>query len=171
MNRKLLAIGMTLVAAGLVLGAAHTGAFDRVSADRDVSVAVADDSEAYLATEETYGGSDVSNYRCFWIICGAVDQSQEVLAAQNRYNETFSAVSFEVVSVQGGANGTLTVSEEPAQLDPGQSESVVLACSDDVTAEGSGDVTLRMEASGPIEIYDSSVLVSDVSYDCDPSYS
>ncbi|WP_248517383.1 hypothetical protein [Salinarchaeum laminariae] len=170
MNRILLVVGFALVATGLAFGAAHTGAFDRASADRDVSVSVAADSESYLATEVTYDGSEVSNYFCIWIFCGQVDQSQEVTNVQNRYNGSFSSVTFEVANIQGTADGTLDVSEDPAQLDPSQADTVVLACSDNATASGTGDVTLRAEASGSIEVYDGSIVVPDVQYDCDASY-
>lgn len=169
MNRRLLVFGIALVGAGLLVGAAQTGAFDRVSADRDVSVSIADDSEAYLASEVTYDGSNVSNYGCFlgWI-CWENNQPQNAVELENRYVEGLSNVDVTVVQVSGAPNNTLQVSAAPTQLQAGDFGEVQLECGD-LTDSGTVDVTLEIEASAPIEIHGATRQIDGVAYDCDPS--
>lgn len=168
MNRRLLVLGILLVCSGLLFGAVQSGAFDQVSADRGVSVAVAGDSEAYLASTGVYDGQEVSNYECiFWIFCDPVDDSRTAIELENRYVEPLNDLEVEAVNISGTADDTLQVSAAPVQLERGEIGEVDLACGESVVEDGTADVTVKFSASGPIEIHGAPRLIEDVTYDCD----
>ncbi len=169
MNRLVSAAGLLLIVLGVALGSVQFGAFDQVVAERDASVSVAEESDAYLSVQEEYDSSEISNYDCFWIFCGPADQSRTVAILENRYVADYSTLSVEVDTVEGASDDTLEVSEAPTSLPEGETGEVVVACSGTVTDDGTGDVTLRVDVSEPVYIYQKTT-VQDVSYDCDADY-
>ncbi|OLZ40929.1 hypothetical protein A6E15_07955 [Natrinema saccharevitans] len=170
MNRLISAFGLLLIVLGVALGSVQFGAFDQVVAERDASVNVAGESEAYLSVQGEYNSEGISNYDCFLgFICFPDDQPQTVSRLENRYATAYSNLGIEVDTVEGASDDTLEVSEAPTNLPEGETGEVVVSCSGTTTAEGTGDVTLRIGVSEPIYIHQKTT-IQDVSYDCDADY-
>lgn len=172
MNRFISAFGLLLIVLGVALGSVQLGAFDQIVAERDASVSVAGESEAYLSVQEEYDATTVSNYNCidlgFFEYCYETDRSQTVISLENRYVSDYSTVAVSVDRITGTSDTTLEVSNPSFELTTGDARNIVLACSESATESGTADVTLQVQVTdSPIEIYERTT-IQDVSYDCDP---
>ncbi|MEF8773963.1 MAG: hypothetical protein V5A23_05965 [Halobacteriales archaeon] len=167
MTRLLKLFAAVLVVSGLLMATLGTGAFSRVAADRTVSGAVVQDSQAYLAVEDSYGGGTVSNYLCLWGFCFEYQQPRSIADVGNRYATDYGAVDVTLVDVQGGSNDALEVRNVPAGLTVGETATVSLGCTGTKTENGTVDVVIGFEASGSdVTIDGGRITVSDVTYYC-----
>ncbi|QCC60569.1 hypothetical protein NP511_01070 [Natrinema thermotolerans] len=168
MNRLVSAFGLLLIVLGVALGSVQLGAFDQVVAERDASVSVAEEDEAYLSIQDGYGGRTVRNYLCIFI-CFSYDRPRTVATLENRYITDYSTLNVEVDTVGGASDDTLEVSQAPTTLSEGEARNVVVSCSGTTTADGTGDVTLLVDVSEPVYIHQKTT-IQDVSYDCAAGY-
>lgn len=73
----------------------------------------------------------------------------------------------DVASVTGEDDTTLEVRDSPDTLASGESGSVEVGCSGDVTGEGTADVTLRATAErSNVTVETAAVTVENLNYDC-----
>jgi len=170
--RVLRTLGVACLLAGALCIVVQSGAFDGAAADRAVSIDTAEPQNALLGLDDSvYGGETVSNYFCFTFFgneyCYQSEQPQEVLGVDNNVREEVTVTSVEVASVTGTNDTTLEVRSKPDTLGSGDSGSVDVGCSGDVSASGTADVTLRATAEGSnVTVETAAVTVENVNYDC-----
>jgi hypothetical protein len=107
--------------------AGGSGAFSTISADRPVSVGVADDENAYLGIEEASAGP------------ATVGDAVELLTLTNQFSQT---IDVEVTSTDDRLG--IVAADEPVTLDPDDQTTVDGICEDTID----GAITLSITASG-----------------------
>jgi hypothetical protein len=166
MNRPLTIAAAVLLVAGLLVGGLQTAGFERVSADRQVDVDVADEDSAYLAVSDQYGGQTVRNALCFFFGCFQFEQPRAAADLENRFTGEYSTVQASVTSVQNAPDETLEVRGTPGQLAAGGTGGFEIGCTGDRRAEGQGDVTVTIRVTGSAIAIDTQTVIEGVEYNC-----
>lgn len=174
--RRLSQIGVVLIAVGVLVVVAPTGAFDGTTADRGIGVETAgDESDALLGLERDYDGT-IIEYDSGDIFTGPTDVSADVAAVTNNLDEDWSEIDAEVTSViwaDGVDNRVLQVADSPDALDSGSQGQIELECSREVS--GSADdamVGIDITAGGDgssVSVDRDSFTVTGIQFDCEGS--